>query len=393
MRSEMVFLLHCAFPRHGAAKTAEVRDAIGADFDWEFLLASASHHGLMPHVWEACVNRFHDQVPAEIIERLQRIGIAGSVRNHLWAGELFHLLHTFEAAGIGAVPFKGPVLAEYLYGEPWLREISDLDVIVRRKDVPAAVDLIAQLGYVSLVELPKPQLPPYIETHTALAFVHTGSSVRIDLHWGLSWRVQPTLFDTEAIWDRLQTVTLLGRPVPGMCPEDLMIALCLHHSKDMWKRLIMVSDVARLAALHQDIEWPSLLSRADHAGTGIMLRMGLLLALDMCGIEPPAALQDRTRNGPRITGLVEEAKRRLVQAGDIYPNTWDSVIYFLKTMQKRSHQALFVLHVLAHPGLEDRVAMPPAGLRSILFRALRVCRLLKAGLTVLCRRLLGERRR
>ncbi len=392
MRPETTILLHCAFPR-GELKTAEVRELIGEDFDWESIVESASHHGLLPHVWQACVKEFHDLVPSSIMVRLQRMGSAGSVRNHLWAGDLLHILHTLEASGITAVPFKGPVLAEHLYGEPWLRDVCDLDIIVRRKDVLAVKELLSRLGYVGFVDLPKSHVSAFVRTHTAFGFVHSQSTVLIDLHWGLSWRRRPTLFDTEAIWERLQTVTLMGRPVPGMCPEDLILALCLHHSKDMWSRLIMVSDVARCVALHPEIDWASVLSRADCTGTGIMLRMGLMLAGDLCGIELPDALYADTRNAQRVNRLVEEAKQRLIQGHAPYPDPLDRVRYFLKTMQKMSHKALFVLHVLAYPGLEDRVVMPPGGLQSITFRVRRVCRLLKTGLKALFRAPAPPRRR
>src|SRR5256886_10494233 len=53
----------------------------------------------------------------------------------------------FAAAGIAAVPVKGPTLAALAYGDLARRESFDLDILVRRQDVAPAADLLRSLDY------------------------------------------------------------------------------------------------------------------------------------------------------------------------------------------------------------------------------------------------------
>src|SRR2546430_17486141 len=53
----------------------------------------------------------------------------------------------FAAAGIAAVPVKGPTLAALAYGDLARREAFDLDILVRRQGVAAAGRPVGSLGY------------------------------------------------------------------------------------------------------------------------------------------------------------------------------------------------------------------------------------------------------
>jgi hypothetical protein len=64
-----------------------------------------------------------------------------------------------EGRGIPAIPYKGPVLAASLYEDLAVRPFSDLDILIKRKDVLKAMDLMTSLGY----------RPHYQLTHTQVA--------------------------------------------------------------------------------------------------------------------------------------------------------------------------------------------------------------------------------
>ena len=56
-------------------------------------------------------------------------------RNLFLVSELLKLLKLLESHGIGAIAFKGPVLALYAYGNLSLRQQLDLDILVRKRDI------------------------------------------------------------------------------------------------------------------------------------------------------------------------------------------------------------------------------------------------------------------
>jgi hypothetical protein len=59
-------------------------------------------------------------------------------KNLRFTAELIRILNCLESHGIAAIPFKGPTLAESVYGNLALREFSDLDILVRQSDFPRA---------------------------------------------------------------------------------------------------------------------------------------------------------------------------------------------------------------------------------------------------------------
>src|SRR2546426_10956064 len=68
-------------------------------------------------------------------------------RNLCLTGDLLSLLELFEARGIPAVPFKGPVLAVQAYGDVALREFRDLDILVTHRDITRARELLLARGF------------------------------------------------------------------------------------------------------------------------------------------------------------------------------------------------------------------------------------------------------
>jgi len=81
------------------------------------------------------------------LERLRGDFRSNVQRNLLLTAELLRLLDLFAVHGIAAAPFKGPVLAASAYEDLSLRQFSDLDVLVNRRDILKAEGLLASQGY------------------------------------------------------------------------------------------------------------------------------------------------------------------------------------------------------------------------------------------------------
>ena len=65
----------------------------------------------------------------------------------LFTAELLRLLDLFDRHAIRVLPFKGPVLADMLYGDIAAREYCDLDLLIDKADVPAAIGILLVEGY------------------------------------------------------------------------------------------------------------------------------------------------------------------------------------------------------------------------------------------------------
>ncbi len=388
---ETAFLIHCADPRKDLPATSEASQSLAAALNWDLVPGLASRHGLSPWLWKTCEgSEYRHIVPANVLEGVRKIGRARAYHNHLQAVELLNLVGACSSEGITLIPFKGPALAEYLWGETWLRESIDLDFIVHPADVAKTFSLLSTLGFFPSRPLSKVQELSFVKTHTAMIFRSRTSPVIIDLHWGLTWRSRPSLFNINEVRERLQTTTLLGRPVPWPAPEDLIIALSVNYTKDKWKKLSAVLDVARLVEQYREISWPRVLSRADRWGAGIMVRLGLLLAAQIFGVGHTEGLDLITVSWNRARALLPQAGVALAHPDREDSDDLDRSVYYLKTMQRNAHRAAYVLHVIAHPGLVDRIATTPEEIDAAPFRVRRFWGLIGSGLTAVLRAARGK---
>ncbi len=116
--------------------------------DWERLWAQGQLHEVLP-LLTVTLRRLAAQapIPAPWLARAQRRYYATMLRNTALADELLRVLAAFRQAGVAALPVKGLVLAETLYGSLALRPLGDLDVLVRPADLPRARAALGALGF------------------------------------------------------------------------------------------------------------------------------------------------------------------------------------------------------------------------------------------------------
>jgi hypothetical protein len=127
-------------------RRARIADATGGEPDWDELLRLAEHHGVLPLVARS-LRRYGRNLPPEVERSLQQAD-AENVRRSLWfAGELARILEHFETKQLKSIPYKGPVLAESVYGDLALRQFSDLDLPISPTDFEAARQALTELDY------------------------------------------------------------------------------------------------------------------------------------------------------------------------------------------------------------------------------------------------------
>lgn len=221
----MRLLIECARAR---PDDGAIRRAAAAVDDWERLLEQADRHGMGPLLcWR--LERCPDVVPAAIFGRLRDRLHAGAANSLKLAAELGRLVALFDQAGIEVVPFKGPAIAWSLYESPALRQMSDLDLLVRPADAQRAVDLLVANGCRSEGGTDLRFLRSARELHFA-----SPADVALDLHWAMAPAHFCHALDVERFWSRLVTVSVAGRSIRTLAPEDLLVFLCVHGAKHFW---------------------------------------------------------------------------------------------------------------------------------------------------------------
>jgi hypothetical protein len=285
------------------AETADVRALVEGGLDWDRMWDLGHRHDVLPLLAVSLPLAAGDAVSTPWLERAVRRRHVTLLRNGRMADALGLVLDGFSAADVPAIPVKGLVIAEQLYGSLASRGAADLDVLVREADLVAARRVLVELGYRQAPELTFHALVH--EFHDPPWYVGDGNdSVRLELHRNL-WADRFFRSDIDGLWQRTVGGTLLGRPVQLLSPEDTLIHLAIHRSRSPL-RLRWNCDIAELVRSHgAELDWAAVAERADRIGARTATWVVLSMAERFLGASPPPGTLERFR--------IPAAKRELLE--------------------------------------------------------------------------------
>ena len=398
-----------------ADSTAEhadrIRHFLSGQVDWERLLALVDHHRVVPQAYAALTAVAH-LIPAQPLDGI-RSRYRDNARKALWfTAELRRILHHLESAGIKALPYKGPALAEALYGEVTQRQFGDLDILILPEDVPKARAALLDLGY-----KPGTALAPIAgRADIEKAYIKSGYEYSFSAAQGpnlleLQWRIVPRFYcmdlDVADLFARavllensreaapeysprrkpwVETDTLPSasgakdqarKTLPRtLRPEDLLLALCIHAAKHVWVQLSWLCDIAQLVKSRQ-LDWNAIQDEARRLGIERIVSLNLLLAHKLLGVAVPPTIQKRVQEDPSTTILAAEILR-ILESSVQYDT--ESIPYFRLMMRLRERwqdQARFLWRLASTPSPSEWSAIQFPKLLHPLYRLVRLSRLAK----------------
>ena len=278
-------------------------------FRWDLLVQMAQQQGLIP-VLHRCLHG-NPSVPLAVRERLRLLSRLNTARNHQLLDTLTAMLAAFASHGLPALPYKGPVLAATLYGDLGHRACGDLDLLVRPGDVLRARDLLVAQEFQPQHRFrDRSEEVEHLRSDCEYNLGRASDGVLVELHWAFRPRFFPLPLDMDGLWERAPVVRVGGMSMLTLAPEDLLLVLCVHGAKHCWERLGWICDVAALLGTHPDIDGHALAVRAKDAGCGRVLWLGLALARDLLGVNPPAPFA--ARPPAVVAALAAQARRQIV---------------------------------------------------------------------------------
>lgn len=304
---ESRFVLLAARVELDAAARAELRRLVRRPLDWRVVFAHASHNGVLPLVLKHLTAYGGECVPAEVMIRFQQKSREVAFHSLQQASELTHLVPALEAAAIPVIPFKGPVLAETVYGDVSYRSALDLDLLVHRLDFERAMDVLQARGYVPIHADHTPEeRAGFIENLGGYDLARYDKLVMAELHWKFFPAFNALNFDMEAIWQRQRRVPFGDTEVRALAPEDLFLYLCIHGTKHGWAKLKWLCDVVGFLRVHPELDWDEVLRQARHLGVQRMVRLALLLARELMGVALPGPIDAWSRRDRTARSLARQ---------------------------------------------------------------------------------------
>jgi hypothetical protein len=110
LRVEDKLILLCSRVNADAETSARIEGITNPanEVDWDYFYQLARRHSVLPLIYKQLSSIPAAKVPADQLARLKANYQKNLVRNLLLTAELCRILQTFAAAGIEAVPYKGP---------------------------------------------------------------------------------------------------------------------------------------------------------------------------------------------------------------------------------------------------------------------------------------------
>jgi hypothetical protein len=353
-------------------RISRLRKHFSQTLDWRRVVALAEHHCVIPQVYQT-LNAVEDVFLSNASEL--RAAVSASFKSNipktLWfSNELSRVYKGLCDRGIRVLAYKGPLLAQILYGDVAQRQFSDLDFVVPPSDVTAAKAVLLDLGYRLSLNLTERQEREYLKSGYEYAFDHTMGKNLLELHWHTQPRFYAIDFDIEGTFERAVEANINGMRVRTLNPDDLLLVLCAHGAKHLWVRLSMLCDVAQLAR-GQDIDWAEIERRAMRLGITRIVAVTFMLVHELLGTPlPPLVRADRA---------AEVATQHIMDhlAGETECDS-ESLAYFRFSIALRERwqdQVRFASRLFSTPSVGEWEAVNLPGPLFPLYRLVRAGRL------------------
>ena len=353
-------------------KVERVQNALWGELEWERLARLADRHGVLPQVYSALAQA--GEASSAALSGLRPM-YDRSVHQALWlTRELLRIIGYFESHDIRSLPYKGPTLAQVLYGNVTSRQFADLDILVSPDDLPKVRACLAELGYEASLKLPPREERAYIAAGYELVFDFGEHRNLLEIQWRILPLFYAVDFNIERFFDRAIAVDLCERAVRTLCPEDLMLVLCVHAAKHAWTQLSWIREIGELSKSRQ-FDWVVILNEAEQLGICRILAVSLALANNLFGAEIPEAVQGYAQRDDGVEVIVRRVLLLLSQEEKLDP---ESVSYFRLMMDVRERwqdraRFLWRLAVTPGPGEWSVIGLPEPLFP--LYRAVRFFRL------------------
>jgi len=258
--------------------------------DWDAFIETSGWYGVAPLLYHR-LRTFHPDVPipANVMERLRQAYLENAARNVGLYHRLGKVLELLRRDNISVIVLKGAHLAELVYGNRALRSMSDVDLLVHRDDLMRVEAVLLGIGYTPL---------QYNRTtgkdNKHFGYILSKRGLYLEVHWTLLPAMHPVDIDINGQWERSRPATIAGFEVAVLCPEDLLLHLCLHACEHSLKPgLRYLCDICEILQHYQGgIDWGLVQLRARKWGIGKCVYITLRLARELLGVILPDGLEE-----------------------------------------------------------------------------------------------------
>ncbi len=231
--------------------------------NWQQLTTQAINRGMGPMLYKLLKHpEIRDNVSAAILKTLEASYFTTLRRNILLSNAWSELANTLSLSNIKVVALKGIYLSEHLYGDVGLRQLSDIDILVKPEDGEKSLKILSSLGYQTT------ENPFSTELRLDNEFIHYPTMIKdglaVEVHIRFHRPSQKFQLNTKAFFERAEPVTINGTKAFTLAFYDQLIFLCVHSEKHFTGSKIQFTcftDLANILFRNSDsIDWEKLIA-------------------------------------------------------------------------------------------------------------------------------------
>ena len=373
---ELLLILACARASLCPASVGEIHQALSQPVDFLKAINLASRHGLAPCLIQQLQQHAPAALPDSAVVEFRRWLRAHTLRSMQLTTQLFQILDRLKGQEILALAFKGPVLAQQLYGQPFRREFVDLDILVPTEAVGQVITLLGADGFEAQFPLTSEQLTRFKRNWCEMGLYNRARNILVEIHWLLFSPGYSFSPPSEAAWETTSEVFIAERSITTLSIENQLLFACLHQAKHNWSRLGWIMDLAALVKRYPHINWKWVQNLSGRFGTARMIRVSLQLIQDLFEVPLPFAIEEWAAPDQQSKIIARRVEQRLFSAdGDAGERRMRTKPLFRAAMESKHDRAMYWFQSIFRPTPLEWALVPlPDWLRGVYYpvRAVRL---------------------
>lgn len=281
---------------------------------WDALLDEADNQEVAPYLYSLLADlekTQHLEIPRKETLRIGYLSTAA--RNTITLHDAEILLNAFQKSGIPAVGLKGVFLIEHVYPDIGARTMNDIDLLVKKQDLPKCLEVMQELGYRTTTYFSLAD--ENIDTKHVPPMERPGGAL-VELHWTLLEEDEPFTLEAEPIWERTLPAKIAGVDAFSLGVEDLILHLCIHLTYQHYLNLGLRGLMDIALVIHKfrpEIDWQKVVEIARSWGAERVAALTLKLVETQLNVPIPIEVVSALVPEGIESDLLENARRQLLE--------------------------------------------------------------------------------
>lgn len=212
-----------------SAKDSQLMEELSLSInDWNYFTDNAIKNGVGPIIYRN-FSSYRDliKIPDQFLFKFKQVYYKSLSRNIIMYEHFRNIISVFNKNKISVIALKGIFLADRIYSDIGLRQLSDIDILVKEKDAENSRNILLDLGYTYSKHIYSTDfIEQYFDRKHYTPLVMNG--IAFELHRNIHLDNLNFHVNIEDYWNRSQPVNIYGTDVLALSPNDLLQHLCIH---------------------------------------------------------------------------------------------------------------------------------------------------------------------